>query len=88
MMSAAFTSIEPRVRDVLRAHANLQGATEALPSEASLYELGMTSRAAVTVMLALESEFDLEFPDAMLRRDVFESVHAISRAIMELLGGK
>jgi len=86
-MNATLASIETRVRDVLRAHAQLQGPTDTLSSEASLYEQGMTSRAAVTVMLALESEFDIEFPDAMLRRDVFESVLAISRAITELVGG-
>ena len=28
----------------------------------------MTSHASVNVMLALEDEFDIEFPEAMLRR--------------------
>jgi acyl carrier protein len=37
-------------------------------------------------MLALEDEFDVEFPDAMLRRSVFESVAAIRRALEELTG--
>jgi acyl carrier protein len=36
------------------------------------------------VMLALEDAFDLEFPDSMLKRSVFESVSAISSAIGEL----
>lgn len=31
--------------------------------------------------LGLESEFDLEFPDALLSRDVFESARAITHAL-------
>jgi acyl carrier protein len=41
----------------------------------------MTSRASVSVMLALEGEFDIEFPDPMLRRDVFQSIEAIGAAV-------
>jgi acyl carrier protein len=44
----------------------------------------MSSHASVNLMLALEDAFRLEFPDSMLRRDVFESVAAIAGAI-ELL---
>jgi len=36
-------------------------------------------------MLALEAEFEIEFPDHMLRRDVFASMIAMSLAIQELL---
>ena len=41
----------------------------------------MTSHASVNVMLALEGEFDIEFPDHMLKRSVFESIEAIRGAI-------
>ena len=34
----------------------------------------MTSHASVNVMLALEGEFEIEFPDHMLKRSVFESI--------------
>jgi acyl carrier protein len=44
----------------------------------------MTSHASVNVMLALESEFELEFPDHMLKRTVFDSIASISAAIGEL----
>jgi acyl carrier protein len=44
----------------------------------------MTSHASVNVMLALEDHFDLEFPDRMLKRSVFESIDAIACAIGEL----
>jgi acyl carrier protein len=35
-------------------------------------------------MLALEGEFNIEFPDHMLKRSVFESISAISAAVGEL----
>ena len=38
----------------------------------------MTSHASVNVMLALEDAFDVEFPDEMLKRSVFESVASIT----------
>ena len=44
----------------------------------------MTSHASVNVMLALEGEFEVEFPDHMLKRSVFESIAAITTAIDEL----
>lgn len=56
----------------------------ALAADASLYEAGMTSHASVNVMLGLEDAFDVEFPDRMLRRDVFESIASIEAALVEL----
>ena len=35
-------------------------------------------------MLALEGSFDVEFPDSMLKRSVFESVTTIAAALAEL----
>lgn len=46
----------------------------------------MTSHASVNLMLALEDAFDIEFPDRMLKRSVFESIASISAAIEELKG--
>ena len=44
----------------------------------------MTSHASVNVMLGLEDYFDVEFPDQMLKRSVFESIAAIAAALDEL----
>ena len=46
----------------------------------------MTSHASVNVMLALEGEFDIEFPDHLLTRAVFASIGAIQAAVDELAG--
>jgi acyl carrier protein len=45
----------------------------------------MTSHASVNVMLALEGEFDIEFPDHMLKRNVFNSIRSIRSALSELV---
>ena len=57
-----------------------------LDDEADLYQAGMTSHASVSVMLALEDAFDIEFPESMLRKATFESVSAISAALSTLVG--
>lgn len=56
----------------------------ALDDHADLYQAGMTSHASVNVMLALEDAFDIEFPDSMLKRSVFESVASIAAALSTL----
>jgi len=75
-----------RIRSVLAEHGQLGLDAAALDRTTDLYEAGMTSRASVSVMLALESEFGIEFPDSMLRRDMFESIEAIGAAVEQLTG--
>ncbi len=79
---SAATKIE--IRRVLSDHARLPVEVDSLADEADLFRAGMTSHASVSVMLGLEDAFDLEFPDRMLRRGVFESVHGIAMALAEL----
>jgi acyl carrier protein len=72
------------IRDTLRQHARLSIDIDALPDDADLYQAGMSSHATVNVMLALEQTFDIEFPDRMLRRSVFESIASMRAALEEL----
>ena len=76
--------VTTQIRDVLKQHGRLSSDVDALPVEAGLYEAGMTSHASVNVMLGLEDAFDIEFPDRMLTRGVFESIASISAAVTEL----
>ena len=77
-------SIDARIRAVLAQHGRLAQDAGALADATDLYQAGLTSHASVNVMLALEGEFDLEFPDHMLKRSVFESIAAMRAAIQEL----
>ncbi|TDM04851.1 MAG: acyl carrier protein [Ideonella sp. MAG2] len=78
------TSVADRIRAILAKHGKLSQDATALAADADLYAAGMTSHASVNVMLALEGEFDVEFPDHLLTRAVFSSVGAIQAAIDEL----
>ena len=75
------------IRRVLRENGRLSADIDSLANDADLYQAGMTSHASVNVMLALEDAFDVEFPDSMLKRSVFESVAAIEAAVSELQAG-
>jgi acyl carrier protein len=72
------------VREVLREHARLPVEVDTLSDDADLFAAGMTSHASVNLMLALEDAFDVEFPDRMRTRSVFESVGSITAAIDEI----
>jgi acyl carrier protein len=78
--------LKDQIREVLRDHARLPVDVEQVDDHADLFQAGMSSHASVNVMLALENAFDIEFPDRMLTRNVFESVDAIAAAIGELQG--
>jgi acyl carrier protein len=74
----------PEIRRVLRDHGRLPVDIDSIDDDTDLYRVGMNSLASVNVMLALEDAFNVEFPDRMLKRGVFESVAAIAAAVEEL----
>ena len=80
-------AVANRIRAVLAAHARLGSDPAHLLDGDDLYAAGMTSLASVNVMLALEGEFDIEFPDQMLNRSVFSSVAAIEAAVRKIARG-
>ena len=73
-----------KIRNAIAEHARLATDVSALSDDTDLYEAGMTSQASVNVMLALEDAFDIEFPDRMLTRSVFQTISAIEAALTEL----
>jgi acyl carrier protein len=73
-----------QIRVLVRAHARLGDA--ALPADdADLYRAGLSSHASVNLMLAIEDEFDIEFPESYLKRSTFESMSAIARAVAAIM---
>jgi acyl carrier protein len=73
------------IRNILTEHGRLLVEVHLLADGDDLFEAGMTSHATVNVMLALEDEYDVEFPETMLNRTTFESVAAIRNALNELV---
>lgn len=72
------------VREILTKHGRLSTQVDELGDDSDLYNAGLTSLATVGLMLALEEEFDIEFPDSMLGRKTFGSIEAITDAVEEL----
>lgn len=79
-------AIDAQIRTVLKDHARLSKDALTLDVNEDLYQAGMTSHASVNVMLGLEGTFDVEFPDHMLKRNVFNTVASIRAAVLELTG--
>jgi acyl carrier protein len=77
--------MQDQIRDVLVAHGRMAIDPHQVDEQADLYDLGLTSHASVDVMLALEEEFDIEFPDEVLKKSTFESVHNIAQVIESLV---
>ncbi len=79
--------IVTKIRKILADHGRLNKDPYTIEESADLDQAGMTSHASVNVMLALEGEFDIEFPDHLLKRSVFESISAMSSTIEQLTKG-
>jgi acyl carrier protein len=79
--------VEDAIRTIVGKHGRLSVPIDQIRPEDDLYRAGMTSHASVNVMLALEAHFEVEFPERMLRRSVFESISAIQAAVAELHRG-
>jgi acyl carrier protein len=77
-------NMEEAIRDVLASYAKLPVDIAAVGYQADLYQIGLTSHASVNVMLGLEDAFDVEFPDALLRKDTFKSIASIADALSGL----
>ncbi|MBO6891557.1 MAG: acyl carrier protein [Roseibium sp.] len=73
------------IRSILSKHGNLPVSVENIVDSADLYDAGLSSFASVQVMLALEEEFDVEFPEHLLNRKSFSSVVEIETALDEIL---
>jgi acyl carrier protein len=77
--------MDERIRAVLADHGRLAVDAGQLRPGDDLSQAGLTSHAAVNVMLALEDEFDVEFPERLLRKQTFTSIDSIRGAISELV---
>jgi acyl carrier protein len=78
--------MDETIRSILAEHGRLPVDVATIGDEDDLYQAGLTSHATVNVMLALEDELDVEFPESMLRKSTFESIFAIRTALSELNG--
>ena len=78
--------IKDEIRDIVMTHAGLKLRREEIGDSTDLYYAGMSSQSSVVLMIAVETHFGLEFPDAMLNRDVFMNIDSIANAVEYVLG--
>jgi acyl carrier protein len=75
------STITDAIREVLSKDARLAVDAATLGDDDNLYQQGLTSHAVVNVLMGLEDAFDIELPDALLRRDTFESIASLRTAL-------
>jgi acyl carrier protein len=73
------------IRKLIDEHGRLSVPASSLPEDQDLYETGLTSFAAVQLMLGLEDTFEIEFPERMLNRRSFASIGSIAACLSELV---
>ncbi len=75
------TNVDDVIRRVLAEEAKLVVEVSEVFDSDDLQRLGMSSHALVSVMLGLEDEFGIEFPDQLLTKSTFGSINSIRSAI-------
>ena len=80
----ALHNVESRVRGVLSTALASKVDVGGLGASDDLFDAGMTSHQTVQVMLALEDEFDVEFPDDQLNKTTFATISSIVSALDRL----
>jgi acyl carrier protein len=72
------------IREIISQHGRLPVDVATLRDDEDLYVAGLTSFAAVQLMLALEGRFEIEFAESMLNRRSFASIDAIAGCVHQL----
>ena len=76
--------MEDRIREILGKFGRFSVDVRSIGAEDDLYDAGLSSLATVNVMLAIEEEFGVEFPDRLLTRRSFQSVSALTDVVAGL----
>lgn len=72
------------IRHALDVRGRLPVAASLIAPWANLYEMGLTPFNAIQVMLEIEKEFSVEFPESMLNRRNFASIAAMLACVKQL----
>jgi acyl carrier protein len=75
---------EEVVRKALAEHGRLSVDVSTLGNDDDLYASGLTSHATINVMLTIEDELGVEFPERLLRKATFATIASIGAAVAEI----
>lgn len=73
------------IRDVLDSLEAMAGLAAGLGEDDQLFDKGLDSFGSVQLMLALEEQFDIEFPDHLLNRRSFSTIRIIRETVSGLV---
>jgi D-alanine--poly(phosphoribitol) ligase subunit 2 len=77
-----------RVRAIVGSMNLLAVPVDGLSDEDNLFDAGMTSFGSVQLMLAIEEEFDIEFPNSLLTRKTFATFGGLVSALEQFVSQK
>lgn len=77
-----------RVRTIVGSMILVPVPVDSLSDEDNLFDAGMTSFGSVQLMLAVEEEFDIEFPNSLLTRKTFATLGGLISAVDQLVSQK
>ena len=78
--------MKAKIRVLLERLGEFPASPETLRDDADLHAAGLSSYGTVELMVAIEEEFGVEFPDALLTRETFGSIASVAAAVSSLFG--
>ena len=82
------SELKEKIQNCLVEHLRMVNSPQEIPVDADLSTLGLTSMAATNLLIDLEDEFNVQFPDSMLTPEVFHSVDSLGEAISSLMNDR
>jgi acyl carrier protein len=76
--------LDERICRVIAENGQLAVDPASITEDTDLYRAGMSSLSTVNVMMALEEEFSVEFPNDMLQARTFQCLASIRSALEQL----
>lgn len=80
--------MKAQIRSLLERLGEFSATPEALADDADLHAAGLSSYGTVELMVSIEEEFGVEFPDTLLTRATFGSIESVAAAVSSLLGSE
>ena len=77
-----------RIRTIVGSLNLLPVPVDGLSDQDNLFDAGMTSFGSVQLMMAIEEEFDIEFPNSLLTRKTFATLGGLISAVEQLVSEK
>ena len=74
------------LRQILKDTAHFEVSIDSIRDNDDLYEAGLSSLNTIQLMLAIERHFNIEIPDQMLNRQLFQSIDSLAEAVTQLRG--